>query len=283
MILKKIYIVAIIFVILSCNDKNKRDNISNSSNSVSNNTIESTDSNEIPLMLKSVELVREEDEENINGKTNYEKYLKNNKDKIEIRRSSIEDYILYQHKKIGLDIVNIDTNKIRKNNGFIQLNLNNNEMKVFRDTLVNTDNSDFREYKYLGSIDTINQYLLVGYFWEYMEYYLVNKDNGEVTILWERPNLSPDNKYIVNLSMDYGLEFVPNGIQIWKVEKDGNANISINKHFELDQEIWVPSNLIWKSDNEFILKVASIEKFMENPNELKEEDYYHLEFNVKEE
>ena len=103
MILKKIYIVAIIFVILSCNDKNKRDNISNSSNSVSNNTIESTDSNEIPLMLKSVELVREEDEENINGKTNYEKYLKNNKDKIEIRRSSIEDYILYQHKKIGLD------------------------------------------------------------------------------------------------------------------------------------------------------------------------------------
>ena len=116
-----------------------------------------------------------------------------------------------------------------------------------------------------------------------MEYYLVNKDNGEVTILWERPNLSPDNKYIVNLSMDYGLEFVPNGIQIWKVEKDGNANISINKHFELDQEIWVPSNLIWKSDNEFILKVASIEKFMENPNELKEEDYYHLEFNVKEE
>lgn len=138
-----------------------------------------------------------------------------------------------------------DTLNIRKNAGVLKLKTGRGwkPYVIFTDTLAGTDDDSIREYKYLGHYKEINHYLVGGLFWEHYECYLIDKAKGKITTTWERPFISPDKQYLANLSMAYGLEGIPNGIQIWKVTHHPNNQlepITIEKFIEIDQQIWAP-------------------------------------------
>lgn len=189
-------------------------------------------------------------------------------------------------KKIFVDKTLYDSATYRKVKGEIKLPIEEKwrPFITFSDTLLNTDNSDVRQYYYIGQFNKIGFYIVGGSFWEHSEYYLIDKRTGKQTTIWSAPTISPSDKFIANLSLVYGLEGVPNGIQIWRIEKNENNQvepISISKHLELDQQIWAPDDFVWETDNSIILKVASVDKYMNESGLPNENDFYYLRLKIK--
>lgn len=195
----------------------------------------------------------------------------------------LEDYI--HAKKNYINKIKFDTSIFKKENSEIKLPMNEKWRThiTFKDSLLNNDETDFREYNYIGQIDTIGFYIVEANYWEHFEYYLINKNSGKQIILWNIPFVSPNIKYIANLSMPYGLEGVPNGIQVWKINYNQNNQsepITISKQLEIDQQNWAAEDLVWESDNTLILKVISLtndlnETILQNNNK-----YYYLRLKI---
>jgi len=189
-------------------------------------------------------------------------------------------------KKIYIDKTFYDTTTYRKVNGEIKLPVDEKwrPFVTFNDTLLNTDNTDVRQYNYIGQFDKIGFYIVGGSFWEHTEYYLINKKTGRQTTTWSLPIISPSDKFIANLSMTYGLEGVPNGIQVWRIDRNENNQIepiSLSKHFELDQQIWAPEDFVWETDLSIILKVAAVDKYMNESGQPNENAFYYLRFKIQ--
>ncbi len=173
-----------------------------------------------------------------------------------------------------------DTLNVRKVGGVTEVFLNKPNYPssvIFKDTLVNIGDTEEREYHYLGHFPNLENYLVSGAFWEHYECYLINKETGSKTTIWSRPFLSPNSKYFANLSLPYGLEGLPNGIQIWKIE--GQSHLS--KYLELDQQIWVPDDFIWETDNSLILRVIDVEKYLNFTGQPNKKDFYYLRLRLK--
>lgn len=175
-----------------------------------------------------------------------------------------------------------DTANFRKENGVLSLQIKD-EWKLltcFRDTMnaPESDDTDIRKYKYLGQLKPINKYVVGGYFWEFYECYLVDKATGKVDTTWTSPSLSPDNRLLASLSLPYGLEGLPNGIQIFKVENDGEQ---ITKYFEINQEEWSPYESYWESNDSIIIKMLPIDRVLEINGVPKEEDFSYLRLKIK--
>ena len=84
--------------------------------------------------------------------------------------------------------------------------------------------------------------------------------------------------------MAYGLEGVPNGIQIWSINRNSDNQvepISISKYLEIDQLIWVPEQFVWENDESLILKIVSIDDFMESDGQPNINDYHYLKIKIK--
>jgi len=180
----------------------------------------------------------------------------------------------------------IDTNKHIKIKGETKLRLESNPIsyKLYTDTLLNTDNENIREYRYLGQYEKIGYYLVKGSFWKHAEYYLINKQDGKTTTIWNTPSLSTSNNFIANLSLYYGLERNFNGLQIWKLSETKNneiESISINKYIEIDQQIWAPIDLVWLNNTSLILKVSLVENFIHGQGKSDENNFYYLKLTIK--
>ena len=166
-----------------------------------------------------------------------------------------------------------DTLQIMKINGVITLPIRKTEIPsiIFTDSLV--DGEEHREFDYLGHYPNLDMYLVSGSFWEHYECYLVNKKTGEISVIWNEPIISPSSEYLANLSLPYGLEGVPNGIQIWKYNQNEKK---LTNWLELDQQIWAPEDLVWENDQTILLKVFSVDKFWESHGALQDKDFYYL-------
>jgi len=186
-------------------------------------------------------------------------------------------------KELSMKYPKIDTTTIdiEKVDGELKLPLERKwkPYASFTDTLVDSDDTDIREFWYLGEFKEIGYYLVGGSFWEHFECYLINKKNGHSQTIWSVPSISPAEKYLANLSMQYGIEGVPNGIQIWRInrqEYDDSEPILIEKYLELDQQIWAPDDFVWETDNTLIIKVAEVEAYLNENGEPKQDDFYYL-------
>lgn len=152
---------------------------------------------------------------------------------------------------------------------------------IFKDTLTDTNSEEVRQYVYVGQFDKIGYYIVGGSFWEHFECYLVNKTTGMQTTIWNDPITSPDEKYIANLSMQYGLEGVPNGLQLWRVVNNGNNGFTIQKYIEIDQQIWAPEDLAWETNTTLVLKVFPVAKYWSQNGQMNARDYYYLRLRIE--
>jgi len=196
-----------------------------------------------------------------------------------ITKSSLKDYV--KAVKTYKDQLIQDTVMFKKENGILELPLIQPHYPpsvIFTDTLIEDEEAfEGREYNYLGQYKKIGFFLVEGRFYEHYECYLIDKRIGIVTIIWDKPKLSPSSKYFANISKLQIFDGVPSGIQIWKI--DTSHNVELSKYLELDQRIWFPIDFVWETDNSLILKVVSINKFWES-EELTNEDYYYLRINL---
>lgn len=211
----------------------------------------------------------------------------------EVNNDDVESFSIIEASAFEFELANskyenpivYDSITYKKKDGAINLPINSKwkPFVTFIDTLLKTDETEIREYYYMGQFKNIGFYLVSGTFWEYSENSLVNKRTGNVTSIWNTPIISPNEKFIANLSMPYGLEGIPNGIQIWSVEKNEKNQaipISISKHIEIDQSIWIPVEITWESDVSLILKVVSIHNFLESGGKPEDKDHYFLRLNI---
>ena len=130
------------------------------------------------------------------------------------------------------------------------------EMVVFNDTLMGTDDPRQKDYKFLGGIVSINKYVVEGVYWEYSECLIIDKETGKMDTIWSTPFLSPNSKYIASKSLPYGLEGLPNGIQVFRIEKS-----EIQKFIEIDQQEWVPKEVAWSNQNTLVFSYIKVEEF----------------------
>jgi hypothetical protein len=125
---------------------------------------------------------------------------------------------------------------------------------------------DISDYTYHGINENINFHFVSGSFWEHYEGYLVDKKTGKIDTIWTEPTFSTTDSLLVSKSMDYGLEYVPNGFQVWKLTKEGNWK----KISEIDQLDWVPLKIKWANKNEFIVKTTGVTNYLENGPDIKQ-------------
>ncbi|MDQ4139316.1 MAG: hypothetical protein M3142_02215, partial [Bacteroidota bacterium] len=153
-------------------------------------------------------------------------------------------------------------------------------MESFRDTLLNENDPEIREYRYLGQNQQLNQYLVAGSFYEGFETYLVDKTTGKITPTWTEPIVSPDQKYLANVSLATVMEGEPTGVQVWKVTGQNNSP-SIENLLELEQQDWIPFELQWESPQSIIIKMIPTEKYEQLQAEPKEDDFSYLRLRIK--
>jgi cell division protein FtsL len=184
-------------------------------------------------------------------------------------------------KKASSNALTLDTLNSRKKNGVIEV-LTNGKWKpltAFKDTLNSpeSDDDEIREYKYVGQIKSINKYIVEGYFWEHYECYLVDKATGKIDTTWTRPYLSPDKKMLSSLSMPYGLEGPPLGIQIFRIEDNG---LNLSKFIEINQQEWSPYDFYWESPRSVIIQILPVDRVLEINGIPKEEDYSYIRLKI---
>ncbi len=162
--------------------------------------------------------------------------------------------------------INLDISPIKKNNGKLVLNLTGNIKVVLRDSLSNSDNTEQVTYNYLGHFKEVSLYVIIVQYYESVEYLLINDKTGVKTKIWGEPKLSSDNKHIVCSSNAIGYDIMPNGIQMWLIEKD-----NLKLVWEYKQEQWGVDGIIWVKENCFYF-IKYIPDFISKTK--KEEKHY---------
>ncbi|QNF33297.1 hypothetical protein HUW51_11365 [Adhaeribacter swui] len=185
-------------------------------------------------------------------------------------------------KKASSNLLTPDTLNSRKKNGVIEVLTNGNwkPLTAFKDTLNSpeSDDDEIREYKYAGQIKSINKFLVEGYFWEHYECYLVDKATGRIDTTWTKPYISPDKKLLASLSMPYGLEGPPLGIQIFKIEGNGQ---NLAKFIEINQQEWSPCDFYWESPSSIVIQILPVERVLEINGIPKQEDYTYIRLKIQ--
>ncbi|WP_242927595.1 hypothetical protein [Pontibacter vulgaris] len=201
--------------------------------------------------------------------------------KYTIEQATEEDFIKAAAKPtIGF---NMGKEEARKVKGVINLKINGEwrSIEAFTDTLLNTDDPDIREYRYLGQNIDLNKYLVSGTFYEDYQTYLVDMTTGEVAATtWTEPVVSPDKKHLANISIPTVMEPSPNGIQVLKIVEQG-ARKDIVKYVEIEQQEWEPFELRWESTQAIIIKMIPIEQYEQLQGEPKQKDFSYLRLTIK--
>ncbi len=184
------------------------------------------------------------------------------------------------NKDIGFSMGKDDARKV---NGVINLKISGKwkPLEVFRDTLLNTNHPKTREYRYLGRNKDINKYLVAGTSYKDYQTYLVDIDTGEImATTWTEPIVSPDKRYLANVSLPTAMEPSPNGIQVWKVAEQGRTK-TIEQYIEIEQQEWEPFEMYWESSRFIIIKMIPMKKYALLQGEPKQDDFSYLRLTIK--
>lgn len=108
-----------------------------------------------------------------------------------------------------------------------------------------------------------------GLHWEWTTDRFVNIKSGVETYFWDNPVLSPNKQNLIAFSCDIEVGFMPNGIQLYKINAD-----TITQVFEKEIENWGPEEVKWESDTCLVIKRLRLDKDMQPK-------YDYLRLNLK--
>jgi len=154
----------------------------------------------------------------------------------------IDQELFDSKKNTSISFLVADTTEIKKTNGIIELKCAN-KIKKFIDKPDAEENRE--EYKYVGQIDFLNEYVITGSYWESSDYKLIDKNTGEQTSSFgEYPFISPDKKHVISI---YANPYESTAdLELYAINKNNKIDPVLNVSFKN----WMPSeDLFWSTDN----------------------------------
>ena len=115
-----------------------------------------------------------------------------------------------------------------------------------------TDGESMVIYEYLTTLHEIGYVHIRALCWECTEDIFINIKNGKEFTFWHNPIVSPNNTLIVSYCWDLEAQFMPNGLQLFKIVGD-----SIVKIFDWNISTWGPEEVKWESDTSIVIKRAT--------------------------
>ena len=125
-------------------------------------------------------------------------------------------------------------------------------------TLTDNDNdssASFGHYMYVANYPEINKKGVIVYYYESQDFLLVDNRNGDTLHIWAEPIFSPDKKHFLCASMDLVAAFLPNGFQLYDIDKD-----NIKYAGEANLETWGPTQTKWVDPKTILCQYISIDE-----------------------
>jgi len=149
----------------------------------------------------------------------------------------------------------IDTSETKNING------DSNKVQRVGDTLLiktaakvvaivnnNADNDEYAQYTYQYYMKETNQFVVFGGFYEWHNYLLIDRQTGGQTVLWGKPVVSPNGKYIISGNSDLVAQFTDNGIQLFAGTPKPKAI------GERQLQTWGPEEIKWLDNKTLYVK-----------------------------
>ena len=111
-----------------------------------------------------------------------------------------------------------------------------------------SETDSYVNYQYCTKLSNINHWLILGYYYEWSQYEIVNCSNGKRTQVMGYPIFSPDGKYMVCGSLDESSEGI-NGIEFWRLK---GTSLQLLLSRELTK--WGPNRLAWAGSDTLIIE-----------------------------
>lgn len=144
---------------------------------------------------------------------------------------------------------------VKRSGNTLQFKLQNGKTTTLTDKDDDAENEgDFVHFAYLSDYPEINSKGIVAYYYESQDFLLLNTLTGDTLHLWTEPIFSPDKKQILCASMDLVAAFMPNGFQLFNIEKD-----SIRYVGETNLEKWGPTETKWVDTKTILCRYISID------------------------
>ncbi|WP_018344979.1 hypothetical protein [Cytophaga aurantiaca] len=131
--------------------------------------------------------------------------------------------------------------------------LNNKNTYLINDNDDEDDVDDYSVYTFIKDMPEINQWLVMGVYYEAYGYVFINKSSGDTTLLYGMPVVSPDNKYIITFNQDIQAGFTFNGFQLFEV--NGSELIELG---EKELYNWGPDNVRWKDETTLLVEQSHL-------------------------
>jgi len=131
-----------------------------------------------------------------------------------------------------------NANGVQRADDQLVFTLHNGSKKVLTTNTQDEENS--ADYIFMRDIHTIGYWEVLAFYYESFDYILINQQNGNEFHLWNKPVVSPDNQHLLCSSVDIEAGFVPNGFQMWAIEKD-----SLKLQWQKEIENWGADRLMW--------------------------------------
>ena len=109
------------------------------------------------------------------------------------------------------------------------------------------------ELTYVGKISAMQKYVLHAQQYEFGAYLLVDRKTGKTDTLGGFPIGSPSLQRLAALSLGYPYEDQSNDVEVYNAPA-GN----VKKAFLISSKKWLPYDLAWVNDDEFIVKTLTI-------------------------
>ncbi|SHK89761.1 hypothetical protein SAMN05444266_101518 [Chitinophaga jiangningensis] len=144
---------------------------------------------------------------------------------------------------------------VKRTGNSLQFKLQNGKIATLTDKDSDAENEgDFVHFSYVSNYPEINRKGIIAYYYESQDFLLLDTRTGDTLHIWTEPIFSPDKKHILCASMDLVAAFMPNGFQLYNIEKD-----SIRYMGETNLETWGPTETKWVDAKTILCRYISID------------------------
>jgi hypothetical protein len=142
-----------------------------------------------------------------------------------------------------------DTNVIREDSLLIFRLKSGSNLVLKNDTSV----TNYIEYKFLQSYNSIDYWLIRLYYYEGSGYLLLDKETGEKIDIYGEPKFSGNKNYFFTSSFDIEATYDPNGFELYQLVK-GKAK----RLWRKDIDDWGPSGMKWINDSCVVIEQSRV-------------------------
>lgn len=180
------------------------------------------------------------------------------------------DKALFEKKRpLAVDFLSKDRD-IKKKNGVLTIPTTKKLVKFIDKG--NGDDGD-ATFKYIGSIDFLNQHLVNGQYWEIADYKMIDKVTGETTQTFiEYPYISPDKKHIISAYAN-PYEDQHTDLELYRIQNKKVIPI-MSAGFKNWMPATEPEDIFWARDGYLYLAVTHSFNFWKEDGRLNDKFRY---------